>query len=152
MVAVDAIDRKIIGELISDARISVTDLAARVHLSVSATSDRLRRLTGSGLVRRFTIDIEPSAAGRPIEAVIDLRLPPDVDLAHLEERLADLESIVNAAHMTGSFDMQLRVATADIAELDKLLTTLKDELGAVETNTRLVLRTVSGFPRPAALR
>jgi DNA-binding Lrp family transcriptional regulator len=60
-------------------------------------------------------------------------------------------SVINAVHLTGPFDMQLRVAARDVAELNELLQALKDDLGAAETNTRLVLNTVEGFPRPVAV-
>ena len=40
-----------------------------------------------------------------------------------------------------------RVATG-VDELDRLLSRLKDDLAVEETNTRLILRTIDGFPRP----
>lgn len=143
----DTIDRRIIGALQEDGRMSTTDLAALISLSISATSERLRRLRESGLIERFTIVIDQAQAGRTIEAIIDVRMLPTVELAATDAAITALDPVVNAVHVTGRYEYQLSVAARDVAELDHLLSTLKDDLGAQETNTRLVLRSLDGFPR-----
>jgi len=147
----DAVDRKIVSILQRDSRITATELAKLLPLSVSATSERLRRLQTTGLISGFTITVDPIAAGRPIEALIDVRLGVGEYSSVLDERLVDLAGVIDAVHLTGRFDTQLRVAVANVGELDELLETLKEEWRAEETNTRLVLRTISGFPRPVQI-
>jgi Lrp/AsnC family leucine-responsive transcriptional regulator len=143
----DQIDRKIIGLLQADSRISITDIADEVPISISAASERVRRLTRSGAIARFTIELDPAIVGRTIDAIIDVRLPSQTDHRPFDHALRELPVVVNALHLTGPFDYQLRVQAKDVAELDDLLGVLKFEHGAAETNTRLVLRTVDGFPR-----
>jgi DNA-binding Lrp family transcriptional regulator len=99
------------------------------------------------VIKGFTVLIDPAAVGRPIEALVDVRLAPGTRQDILDDVLATIPVIVDATHLTGRFDTQLRVATRDVGELDRLLIQLKEELGAEETNTRLVLRTIDGFPR-----
>ena len=147
----DLIDRRIIGELQQDGRMSTTDLAARISLSISATSERLRRLRESGLIERFTVVIDQALAGRTLEAIVDVRLLPTVDSLFVDDAIADLDPVVDAVHVTGRYGYQLRIAARDVAELDELLTRLKDDLGAEETNTTLILRTMDGFPRSIRL-
>ncbi len=147
----DAIDRKIIGLLQIDSRISVTDLADEVPISISAASERLKRLGRSGLISRFTIELDPELAGRHIDALVEVRLPVQADHRPFDEALRDMPAVVNALHLTGPFDYQLRVQAKDVPELDELLSRLKLEFGVAETNTRLALRTVEGFPRPPSL-
>ena len=142
----DALDREMIAELQNDGRISVTDLAERLPLSLSATSERLKRLIDSGIVTGFHASIDPDLAGRPIEALVDVRLVPGSPYDEARFVGPGFESVIDAMHLTGWFDIQLRVLAADVAELDTLLGLLKDE-GAEETNTRLVLRSLDGFPR-----
>ncbi|MEM9203298.1 MAG: Lrp/AsnC family transcriptional regulator [Actinomycetota bacterium] len=143
----DSLDRKIIDELQADGRISVTDLAERLPLSLSATSERLKRLNDSGVITGVHARIDPALAGRTIEALVDVRLSPGAYWVEPSFDSAEFDAVVDAMHLTGRFDMQLRVLTTDVTELDALLGRLKDELGAEETNTRLVLRTLDGFPR-----
>lgn len=145
----DHIDKQILAELALDGRISATDLSDRVNLSLSATSERLRRLQASGVIAGFTVVVDPMAVGRPIEALIEVRLAPGAPTHGLDASIAMLEPVINAVHLTGRFDTQLHVAARDVAELDALLERLKDDLGVEETNTRLILRTIEGFPRTA---
>ena len=144
----DALDRKMIAVLQEDGRISVTDLAERLPLSLSATSERLRRLTDAGVITGFHATIDPDLAGRPIEALVDVRLAPGSSYDEARFRGEGYDSVVDALHLTGRLDVQLRVMAADVAELDALLGRLKDDVGAEETNTRLVLSSIEGFPRP----
>lgn len=143
----DALDRKIIAELQMDGRVSVTDLAERLPLSLSATSERLKRLIDSGVITGFHARIDPELAGRPIEALVDVRLGPGTPTDDSAFTGPGFDAVIDAVHLTGRFDVQLRVMAADVAELDALLGRLKDETGAEETNTRLVLRPLLGFPR-----
>ena len=147
----DIIDRRIIGELELDGRMSTTLLASRVSLSVSATSERLRRLRESGLIKRFSVVVDHTMAGRTLEAIVDVLMPPTVDTAATDAAIAALDPVINAVHVTGRYGLQLRVVACDVAELDQLLTTLHEEIGSEETNTTLVLRTVDGFPRSVKL-
>jgi len=145
----DSVDRKILSTLQEDGRITVTDLAKRVQLGVSATGERLRQLQTSGVIRRFAAIVDPTEVGRPIETLVDVRVGPNETKPwpELDQIITLFPAVIDAVHLTGRFDTQLRVATKDVAELDELLARIKDELGAEETNTRLVLRTVDGFPR-----
>lgn len=117
-------------------------------MSLSATTERLRRLQSSGVISGFTITVDGDAVGRPIEALIDVRLASGTYSGVLDDRLHEVPAVIDAVHLTGRFDTQVRVAARDVAELDQILETLKEQLGAEETNTRLVLRTIGGFPRP----
>jgi Lrp/AsnC family leucine-responsive transcriptional regulator len=145
----DSLDRKILAILQEDGRITVTELAKQVQLSVSATGERLRQLQTSGVIRRFAAIVDPAEVGRPIETLVDVRVGSNETKPwpELDQIIASFPAVIDAVHLTGRFDTQLRVATKDVAELDELLTRIKDELGAEETNTRLVLRTVDSFPR-----
>jgi len=58
---VDAIDRQIVEALVADARISLKNLSTRVKLSSPSVSERLRRLEERGVIRAFTVDLDPRA-------------------------------------------------------------------------------------------
>lgn len=145
----DDIDRRIIELLVADGRTSVTDLADAVHLSLSAASQRLRRLQESGAIERFTIRLGGSATGRPVEALVDLQLSPGSPWEGIDHALREQEDVVDAVHLTGGFDYQIRIRSRSIEELDNLLRWLKESMGVRETSTRIVLHTVEGFPREA---
>lgn len=143
----DALDRKILAMLVEDGRKSVTDIADAVHLSLSAASQRLRRLKDSGAIDRYTIRVGAAAIGRPIDALVDLQLVPGSPWEGIDDALRAHADVVDAVHLTGGFDYQIRVRAESIEDLDSLLRWIKESLGVRETSTRLVLHTVDGFPR-----
>lgn len=145
----DDIDRRILQLLVDDGRASVTDIADEVHLSLSAASQRLRRLRASGAIERFTVRLGGAATGRPVDALVDLQLSPGSPWSGIDDALRDHPDVVDALHLTGGFDYQVRVRARSIDDLDELLRWLKESLGVRETSTRIVLHTVDGFPREA---
>jgi Lrp/AsnC family transcriptional regulator, leucine-responsive regulatory protein len=56
-------DQRILEILQGDARISLKDLAAQVGLSSPSVSERVQRLEERGVIRAFTIDIDPQTLG-----------------------------------------------------------------------------------------
>lgn len=145
----DALDHKMLAILSVDGRISITDLADELPLSISATRDRMKRLEASGAIDGFSVRVNAAAMGRTIEALVDVRLGPSILAADAESHIRAMTPVVDAMHLSGRFDMQLYVVARDVAELDQLLTQLREDVGAEETNSRLVLRTLEGFPRNA---
>lgn len=138
----DATDRTIVMALQKDARVSFRDLAASVNLSPNATAERVRRLERQGIIKGYTAIVDHSAAGRTLSALVDLRLKEGTPPEHFEPIVRKLDVIVDCAHVSGRFDYTLRVTVADAGELDQLIRFLKAKANVVETDTRLVMRTV----------
>jgi Lrp/AsnC family leucine-responsive transcriptional regulator len=139
--SMDHIDREILSLLTQDGRLSFRDLGAAVGLSSNAAADRVRRLRRDGVITGFTAIVDPVAQGGGIEAVIDVKMGAEQDNDGFEQAIVPLTAIVEAAHLTGRADYELRVVCRDAAELDALLRRLKRECGAADTETRIVLRT-----------
>jgi Lrp/AsnC family leucine-responsive transcriptional regulator len=140
--AVDPTDRTIVLALQQDARISFRDLAAQANLSPNATAERVRRLERKGILKGYTAIVDPAAAGRTLTALVDLRLKEGTPPEQFEPVIRKLDVVVDCAHVSGKFDYTLRVTVADAAELDQLIRLLKARANVVETDTRLVMRTV----------
>jgi Lrp/AsnC family leucine-responsive transcriptional regulator len=144
IVAIDPIDSEILRLLREDGRISWRDLGAAVGLSANAAADRVRRLRNAGVIRGFTALIDPAAGGRHLEALVGVTLARDTDSDEFAILAARLEPVIEVLHLSGAPDYQLRVACRDTAELDALLRTLRNRVGAADTETTIVLR--SGPP------
>ncbi|TJW78491.1 MAG: winged helix-turn-helix transcriptional regulator, partial [Mesorhizobium sp.] len=59
----DDLDRRLLEILIKDSRTSLKELAQQVGLSSPSVAERLRRLEDRGVIRAFTIEIDPQALG-----------------------------------------------------------------------------------------
>lgn len=142
--ALDSIDRRIIGILGEDGRISFRELAERVHLAPSSAADRVRRLEQSGVIAGYTARIDRGALGRDVRAVVDVSLPPGIDPAEFEQRLATRDEVTLAVYVTGPADYTVIVDCDGAKGLDDFIRWLKTDGGAARTESKFVLRPVIG--------
>ncbi len=97
-------------------------------------------------------ELDPVQGGRPIRAFVDMRLRREVTKATADAALTTVAAVIDATHVTGRYDYQLLIAAKDVADLDLALNQLSDIVGAQETQTRLALRSLPGFPRSPSLQ
>jgi Lrp/AsnC family leucine-responsive transcriptional regulator len=141
----DAIDRALVQALCDDGRASYQELGKTIGLSATATADRVRRLVRIGVIRGFRAVVDAEHVGRTVEAAIDVRLELGTDRDELVAVLRSHPAVVEAVHVTGHFDYQLRVLCSGTAELDAVLGSLKSTGIVVETATRLMLHRIPGL-------
>jgi Lrp/AsnC family transcriptional regulator, leucine-responsive regulatory protein len=113
-----------------------------VSLSPNAVAERVRRLVRDGVISGVHAAVDSAAVGRPLHALIDLRLVPTTTPDEFERGAAALDGVEEVAFLTGRFDFQLRAACRDPADLDRLLRELRSNGGVAGTETRLVLRDI----------
>ncbi|SDH64106.1 Lrp/AsnC family transcriptional regulator, regulator for asnA, asnC and gidA/Lrp/AsnC family transcriptional regulator, leucine-responsive regulatory protein [Sinosporangium album] len=137
----DEIDRRILSILMRDGRTRNCDLAKDVRLGDSAVAARIRRLSDAGVLAAIRAHLNPAALGRPVEAVVRVRLKPGTVSAHFEERLRTVPAVLDALVLAGDVDAEVRVACRDLADLEDTLAALR-RIGADHTHTDLVIRSV----------
>lgn len=118
----DAIDRKILAELQVDGRLTVTELAERVRLSVSPCHRRLRSLESSGAISGYRAQLDASALGLNFEAVVFVTMhAADRDtVAGFEAAVQAVPNIVQAQRLFGDPDYLLRLVAADLPAFQRL--------------------------------
>ena len=154
IVATDLIDRKIIAELQAEGRLTVTELAQRVGLSVAPCHRRLRELERVGAIRGYRAVVDPAAIGLGFEVLVQVTMDREdaATVAEFERGLARIPEVRHAERLFGDPDYLLRVATVDIAAYQ----TLRDEqlatLPGVQrlTSTIVMKRIVEERPYPLA--
>jgi DNA-binding Lrp family transcriptional regulator len=125
ILGMDTIDRKIIAELQAEGRLTVTELAQRVGLSVAPCHRRLRELERAGAIRGYHAVVDPAAIGLGFEVLVQVTMDREdaATVADFERGLAEIPEVRHAERLFGDPDYLLRVATADIAAYQ----TLRDE-------------------------
>jgi DNA-binding Lrp family transcriptional regulator len=118
----DVVDRQILSLLQDDGRMSLTDVAARVRLSLSACHRRVRDLERSGAIQGYRAVISPHAIGLEFESILFVSLERhDHDsVAAFEAAVAALPAVVEAERLFGEPDYILRVLTRDLASYQEL--------------------------------
>jgi DNA-binding Lrp family transcriptional regulator len=149
----DKIDRKILALLQEDGRLTITELAAKVGLSVSPCHRRLRELERSGTIRGYRAVVDPSALGLTFQALlfVTMRQEDRDTLLGFEEAVARVPNVIQAQRLFGDPDYLLRIVTADLAAYqqleDDILATLP---GVQRLNSTLVMKQiVNDRPLPA---
>jgi DNA-binding Lrp family transcriptional regulator len=70
----DRIDAALVTELQNDARLTNKELASRAGIAPSTCLERVRALRLRGVVRGYTAEIDPAKVGRPVQALISVRI------------------------------------------------------------------------------
>lgn len=144
--SIDDIDRKIIRILQENARISASDIGKKIHLSVSAVSERIRKMESSGLISKYTIILNNEFMQRDLSAFMLISLhSPDVSTKFLNfvEQNSDVTSCY---YIAGEFDYMIKIVTQNTSTLTKVLNQIKNLDGVDKTNTMVVLETEKEFP------
>lgn len=149
----DALDRKILAELQLDGRLTVTELAARVRLSVSPCHRRLRDLEREGAIRGYRAVVDPAAVGLNFEALVfaTLRWEGRDTVTDFEEAVAAVPHVIKAQRLFGEPDYLLRVATTDLVAFQQLYDQQLATLPGVQrlTSTLVMKNVVDDRPLPA---
>jgi Lrp/AsnC family leucine-responsive transcriptional regulator len=111
---IDAIDRKILTRLQSDARTTNQDLSEVVGLSPSPCLRRVRHLEEAGIITGYVALVSPEAVGLPVSAFVRVRLSSqdDRNLAEFEAAIVTFSEVMECYLMTGDSDYQLRALRA----------------------------------------
>jgi len=142
----DPVNRRLLGLLSENARVSTSELARQVDMSAPAVRARLARLEESGVIRGYRADIDPAALGLPVAAWVRVRPGPG-QLAKVTE-LAQASPQVSECHrVTGEDCFLLKVHAPSIPDLESVL----DGFLLFGQTTTAVVVTTPVAPRPPAL-
>ena len=135
----DKTDISILRALQENGRITVKDLALKVHLSPSPVFDRLHRLESEGYIQRYTAIVNPVKLGRGFIVYCSVRLRQmGRDIAHdFISRVKDIPEVAECYNISGDFDYLLKIYAPDMQYYnDFLINTLGtiDSLGSVQSS------------------
>ena len=150
--AVDAIDRKMIAELAAEGRLTVTELAQRVNLTVAPCHRRLRELERNGAIRGYRAVVDPAAIGVGFEVLVSVTMDREdaATIEKFETGLAKVAEVRHAERLFGDPDYLIRVATADIDSYQRLRDQMLATLPGVQrlSSTIVMKRVVDERPFP----
>ncbi|MDR7221349.1 Lrp/AsnC family transcriptional regulator [Aminobacter aminovorans] len=130
----DDIDRRMVEVLVEDARVSLKELAQRVGLSSPSASERLKRLEERGVIRGFTVDVDPVALGYTLQAIVRIRPLPG-KLHVVQDLIQQIPQFSECDKVTGDDCFVGRLHIRSIDELDTILDRIADK---AETSSAIV--------------
>jgi DNA-binding Lrp family transcriptional regulator len=115
----DPVDRAIVQRLAADARMPNNALAAEVGIAPSTCLTRVRVLKDRGVIRGYRAEIDPAAVGRPLQAMIAIKLAVHSrdQIDSFVATVSRLVGVLSVFHVAGATDYLLHVAFAGPEEL-----------------------------------
>lgn len=141
----DRTDRKILAELQADGRLSVTELADKVGLSLSPCHRRVKTLEQNGVITGYRANLDPASMGYSFSAIVfvTLSVANRPAVSEFEEAVKDIPQIITAQRLFGDPDYMLQVVSSDLKSFqilyDEKLTGMP---GVQRLNTTLVMKTI----------
>jgi Lrp/AsnC family leucine-responsive transcriptional regulator len=125
-VPLDDVDIILLTALQEDADRTNVELARLAGLSPAATLHRVRRLKESGVIRVISAQLDPAAAGFPLQLYVTASLARHDPRSSrvFDDLIRALPQIIAADNVAGETDYMLSVVARDVAELQEVLASL----------------------------
>jgi Lrp/AsnC family transcriptional regulator, leucine-responsive regulatory protein len=141
------LDFQILEHLISNARVTWTELSTQLGLSAPAITERVRKLEECGVIRGYTVLLEPELLGCELLAFIAVQIGDAKSRKTFLERVAKMPEVLECHHMSGDDDYWLKVRCAGTKALERIVTEeLKSISSGIKTRTSIALSSFKDSP------
>ncbi|MGB7372948.1 Lrp/AsnC ligand binding domain-containing protein [Pontixanthobacter sp.] len=115
-IALDKIDLQLLQCIQEDGRISVVELAKRIHLSKTPCLKRLRGLEDQGIIEGYSARLNPRKLdqGYLVYNQVKLSSTSRASLEEFNRAVKDVPAIISCHMMSGGYDYLLKVRTRDM--------------------------------------
>ena len=137
----DALDERILWELIKDARISNAALAERLHVSASTTHARVKALRDAGVIRSSHIEVDFEALGMTVQGLVSVRLRAQArpEIRTYARKVIQLPNVLSVYFVGGAVDFLIHVACTSTTQLrDFVANHLSMDPAVASTETQIV--------------
>lgn len=138
----DDIDIRLLEMLQEHGRTSQHDLAQAVGLSSPAVGERLRKLEERGIIRQFTVLVDPRRVGRDVTAFIFVGINGSSFYPEFRRHVKDHPEVLECHSVTGQGSHLLKIRTDSTSTLESLLAEIQAWPGVQWTTTSIVLSTI----------
>jgi Lrp/AsnC family leucine-responsive transcriptional regulator len=140
----DRVDRKLLARLQKDGRVPLSRLAREVHLTVTPTVERVRRLEAAGYIREYVAHLSPAKLGLSLLAYVEVQLDrttPDAFERFKSAMLAH-DEVLDCHMVAGGFDYLLKVRVTNMEAYRSFLERIATVRGVQQTHTYFVMEEV----------
>ncbi len=149
MANLDSIDRKLLGELQREGRVTNVELAHRVGLTAPPCLRRVRALEDEGVIRGYHAELDPASLGFSITvfAMVSLKSQAESALREFETAMNDLAEVREVHMLNGEIDFILKIVSRDLQSFQEFLTSkLTPAPNVASVKTSLTIRTSKNEP------
>ena len=136
----DKIDRMLLALLKENTKRKYTELGEELHLSPPAVHERVKKLERAGVIRKYSIEIDPEALGLTIRALVRIHISR-VPCEEMARALEGFPEVVECFSSAGEESMIIKVHTGSPAQLEALLNRIRQMPGVERVLTSIILTT-----------
>ena len=137
----DDIDARIISALGADGRRSYADVGAEVGLSTAAVHERVKKMLDKGVIRRFSISVDPERVGLNFTAFVAIRNDGGIHCRDVAPRLRAMPQVEELHSVAGEYDFLAKIRTTHARALEDVIYQIKAIEGVARTTSTVVLNT-----------
>ena len=126
----DELDRKIVGLLIQNARMSYSDIGQQVGISRVAVKMRVQALEKKGISEEYTTIINPQKLGGAVSCYFEIETAPE-SLSEVAEILRQNDTVTQIYRVTGRSKLHVHAVAASGEEMERLVCGTIDKLPGV---------------------
>ena len=126
----DELDRKIVGLLIQNARMSYSDIGQQVGISRVAVKMRVQALEKKGIIEEYTTIINPQKLGGAVSCYFEIETAPE-SLSEVAEILRQNDTVTQIYRVTGRSKLHVHAVAASGEEMERLVCGTIDKLPGV---------------------
>lgn len=138
---VDEVDLKIIEMLERDARTSFREIAKELKISEATVYNRVKRMQEEGIIKGYSVKVDPSKLGLDLSAVIGLRVAGG-HLVEVEQEISKLKEVCCVYDVTGDYDAVIIARFRSRSDLNKFIKNVLSNPYVERSVTHVVLNTV----------
>ncbi len=141
----DIIDVKILEILERNARISVSDISNQVSLSLSAVSERLKKLEASKVIKEYATILDSDLLGKDLSVIMNISLINPQVTSEFMDLINSEREILECHYITGEYDYALKITTESTKTLEEIMNKIKSITGINKTQTNVILSTMKNL-------
>ncbi len=146
---IDAKDLRILSILQDNSRTTASEIAESVGMSVPAVTERVKKLSESDIIQKFSIKLNAKLLGFDLSAFIAVVSSSSDQYEAIIQESNNNPSILECHSVTGQGSHLLKVRVKNSSELEKLLRDIQSWPGVIRTQTSVVMSTYKeGFDLP----
>lgn len=134
------IDRRLLTQLKLNSRASVTTLAGRLRVSRATIQSHMERLVATGVIRKFTVELDPMKTLDTIRAVMLVELQGNL-ARNVIRIMRAMPEIISLHTTNGAWDLVAQIETSSLPEFDRVLRKVREISGVLNSETCLLLDT-----------
>lgn len=138
----DIIDVKILEVLQANSRVSISELSKKVNLSLSAVSERLKKLESSNVIEKYTVILNAQALDKELSVIMNISLENPHHTSEFLDFVRTEDEILECHYVTGEYDYVLLITTRNTTTLEAIMNRIKSISGIKRTQTNVILSSV----------